>query len=394
LQILNIAHLYVPDSTDLRYVTNTIDDASGNANGIPDPGETVNMDITVKNFGMHTTTGITGILTESDPYITVDVSSASFDNIGPNQDGTSQTPFQFTVDSDCPVLHEVQFQLQVSAAFGYGTTLDFSVIVGQRQEYYTIDFESGAQGWTHHAASGWNDDWHLSTTRSQSPTHSWKCGDTGSGDYANLMDARLVSPVLPLQENAQLRFWHWMESEISGYYPDSAYDAGIVEASVDGGAWTLVEPEGGYPKTTRLTAGGSTPYSGPFAGTPCYGGSFDWQEANFDLGSLTGDSLQVRFRFGSDNSAADEGWYVDDVSLWGVVPVLAVQITDLIISRSGNDIVLTWTGGGSPDGFRVYRSDSPGGTFTQIWQGTNQSYTDVDALDRTANFYYVTAYTD
>jgi hypothetical protein len=314
--------------------------------------------------------------------------------MGPNLEGSSQTPFQFTVASDCPILHEVQFQLQVSTVAGYDTDLDFSVVVGQREEYYSIDFESGTPSWSHHAASGWIDEWHLSTTRSNSPTHSWKCGDTGSGDYANHMDARLESPVLALQDHAQLRFWHWMESEISGYYPDSAYDAGIVEVSVDGGPWTLILPDAGYPKTTRLTAGGSTPYSGPFGGTPCYAGNLDWQEAAFDLGSLTGDSLQIRFRFGSDNSGGREGWYVDDVSLWGVVPFSVVPVTDFVITRSGNDIVLTWIGGGSPDGYRVYRSDSPGGSYTQIWQGTNTTYTDTDALDRTTNFYYVTSYID
>ncbi len=394
LQLLDMAHLYCPDSTDLRYVSNIIDDAGGNGNGIPDPGETINMDVTLKNFGMHTTTGITGILTESDPYVSIGVTIASFDNMGPNQEGTSQTPFQFTVDSSCPILHEIQFQLQVSTATGYSTSLDFSVIVGQREEYYSIDFETGALGWTHHAASGWNDEWHLSTARSQSPTHSWKCGDTGSGDYTNHMDARLVSPVLPLQNHAQLKFWHWMESEISGAYPDSAYDAGIVEVSVDGGAWALIEPDGDYPKTTRTTSGGGSPYSGPFAGIPCYAGNFNWQEAAFDLGSLTGDSLQIRFRFGSDNSAADEGWYVDDVSLWGVLPVSVVPVTNFVITRAGNNIILTWTGGGSPDGYRVYRSLTPDGTFIQIWQGTSTNYIDIDALDRTINFYYVTSYTN
>ncbi len=394
LQLLDIAHLYCPDSTDLRYISHTIDDAAGNNNGIPDPGETIRMDVTLKNFGMHTTTGIAGILTESDPYVSIGISTATFDNMGPNQEGSSQTQFQFTADPSCPILREVQFQLQVSTTTGYSVSLDFSVIVGQRGEYYSIDFESGTPGWTHHAASGWSDDWHLSTVRSQSPTHSWKCGDAGAGEYANHMDARLVSPVLPLENHAQLKFWHWMDSEISGAYPDSAYDAGIVEASVDGGAWTLIEPDEGYPKTTRLTAGGSTPYSGPFGGTPCYAGNFDWQEAAFDLGSLTGDSLQIRFRFGSDNSAAEEGWYVDDVSLWGVLPVSVVPVTNFVITRSGNDIILTWTGGGSPDGYRVYRSDSLSGSYTQIWQGTSTNYTDTDALDRTINLYYVTSYTN
>jgi carboxypeptidase T len=394
LYLLNVADQYSVPPQDIRFRGYSINDITGNHNLIPDPGETVTMIDTLKNWGLNTATNVQGTLSETDPYVTINQNSSSFTNMGPNQVGHNLTSFSFSISENCPVLHNIQFHLRVTTALGYDSTIIFPVPVGQLTEYYSDNFESGAVGWTHSSASGWTDQWNLSTTRSHSTSHSWKCGSTSTGNYANHLDARLESPSLPLLNNAQLTFWHWMASEISGSYPDSAYDGGIVEVSVDGGAWTLVQPEGGYPKTIRRSAGGGNPYTGPFAGSPCYAGTFDWQEATFDLASLSGDSLKVRFRFGSDNSSGAEGWYVDDVRLLGVTTGGLTPVTELVITRSGNSVTLNWVSGGTQDGYRVYRATSAEGPFTQIWEGTATSYTDSGALHNPARFYYVTAYTN
>jgi len=391
LYLLNVAPLYAPDSTDLRLVTYAIHDPGGNNNGMADPGETVTMDVTLRNFGMYTAPGVAAVLFDSDPFTTILTNSAQYGNLGPNATGSSLTPYQFEVSAACSLLHEIQFQLNATTTQGYSDTLAFVVPVGQRETYYAVDFEAGESGWTHSSASGWIDQWHLSTQRSHSLTHSWKCGSTTTSDYDDNLDARLESPSLPLHSRTQLVFWHWMESEISGAYPDSAYDGGIVEISIDGGAWTLAVPEAGYPKTIRYTAGGGAPYSGPFGGSPCFAGNLDWRDDIIDLAGVVGDSLRIRFRFGSDNSVGGEGWYLDDVALKGLLPGGVLPITDLQIIRSGSRIMLNWTGGGIHDGYRVYRSDT-GASFSQVWQGTATTYTDSTIAGHDKYFYYVTSY--
>ncbi|MCW3131115.1 MAG: T9SS type A sorting domain-containing protein [Candidatus Methanospirare jalkutatii] len=88
-----------------------------------------------------------------------------------------------------------------------------------------------------------------------------------------------------------------------------------MEISVNGGAWTQIEPEGGYPY--RIRTGGEP---GPFpAETPCYSGTSDWSEAVFDLSEYEG-SARIRFRFGSDGAVTREGWYIDDVIIIGDGP--------------------------------------------------------------------------
>ncbi|MFC1572697.1 FlgD immunoglobulin-like domain containing protein, partial [Candidatus Eisenbacteria bacterium] len=178
------------------------------------------------------------------------------------------------------------------------------------QALMSDDMEVGVGSWTHYEVTdGYSDQWHHSSQRNHTGggTWSWKFGDTGGGDYADMTDGALESEAFNADEGGTLTFWHWMDAETSGSYPGHAYDGGFVEISVDGGPWTQIMPEGGYP---YLVVEGSGP--GPFPPeTPFYSGSFDWTKASFDLTGISG-SLRVRFRFGSDGAVTGEGWYIDD----------------------------------------------------------------------------------
>jgi hypothetical protein len=180
------------------------------------------------------------------------------------------------------------------------------------------DMESGVGGWTHAVVTGgYVDQWHQSTTRNHTSGGgtAWKFGDTAAGNYANLADGALVTEPLTIEGDVTLTFWHWIAAEVSGSYPGYAYDGGIVEMSVNGGAWTQVTPVGGY---TYLIRTGSNP--GPFAAeTPVFSGTADWSQVQFDLTDLSG-TVQFRFRFGSDGATGAEGWYIDDLMILGGAP--------------------------------------------------------------------------
>lgn len=177
---------------------------------------------------------------------------------------------------------------------------------------FFFDIEDGTPGWAHGVVlPGFNDEWHLSTQRNHTPggIQSWKCGDTGTGNYGNFLDAGLETEQYYLENASHLSFWHWMEAEASSSYPGYAYDGGLVEISVNGGDWTQVTPIGGYPYLVRV---GSNP--GPFpAETPIFSGNTGgWEQVVFNLSGISGD-VSFRFRFGSDGSETEEGWYIDDV---------------------------------------------------------------------------------
>ncbi|MBM3324737.1 MAG: hypothetical protein FJY66_03630, partial [Calditrichaeota bacterium] len=224
---------------------------------------------------------------------------------------------------------------------------------------FSDGFESGAPGWTHSSPPSWGDQWHISTERAHGGTHSWKCGHTGGGDYGNLLDARLISPVIPdIPNEARLYFWMQIEGELSWSYPDSAYDGGILEISADGGPFERVTTLGGYPKTFRWRSGSGGPFTGPMPGQPCWARDLTWVEEIMDLQGYAGQSIQFRFRFGSDAGGGNEGWYVDDVSVIALdLPDISVP-TGLAIAVEGDDLHLRWNSD-SNYGYRVYSDDTP-----------------------------------
>jgi hypothetical protein len=102
------------------------------------------------------------------------------------------------------------------------------------------------------------------------------------------------------------------------------WDGGVVEYSVDGGAWidagTAVSPAmtsdiflSDIDPTSSSILGGRKGYSGQSAGYPSL------QNASLNLSGkgLAGKNVRVRFRSGSDGNTGDKGWFIDNVSVSG-----------------------------------------------------------------------------
>jgi bacillopeptidase F len=207
------------------------------------------------------------------------------------------------------------YTVQASAQ-GFGSNTEEREIIAGRinlaalplRTGFSDNIENGAPGWTHtNVTPGYSDEWHISTQRNHTAggTKSWKCGSTGSGDYSDYLDAGLKTPTIDLQPNSKLYFWHWMDAEV--YSSNVAWDGGILEISMNSGAFEQITPTGGYPYT--IYSNPDSPFEG---GTPCFSGSHNWQQEEFDLTGYSGDAV-IRFRFGTDGYVTQEGWYIDDV---------------------------------------------------------------------------------
>lgn len=168
----------------------------------------------------------------------------------------------------------------------------------------TEGFEGGANGWTLGSGSTANT-WALWSTNVHSGNYAYHA--VGSSAVS---DQRLVSPpiVVPsAQSPVTLKFWNRqvLESRTGG-----CYDAGILEVSTNGGAtWA------------QITSGLLTdPYNGPIAsGNPLVGlngwcgDPQDWLNSIVDINAYAGQTVQFRFRVGTDTSVGREGWTIDDV---------------------------------------------------------------------------------
>ena len=292
-----------------EYVDHSIyDSAGGDGDGIPEPGETIDLYVIVGNDGNLDAQSAYGILSTSDPYATVVRDSASYGVIQSGDTEVNAVSYRVTIFSSCPSSHDIVFSLSMASAGGFTGDLQFDVLIGGLRD----DMENGQGNWEHYViTSGYNDEWHLESYRNHTPggTYSWKCGGTGSAPYSNYEDAALVTPEFYLPDSSRLVFWHWMDAETSGWYPGECYDGGAVYISIDGGPFEQIAPVGGYPYTIIGGSGNPLP-----DGTPVFSGTFDWTQAVFDLTGYSG-SARIMFRFTSDQGITYEGWYIDDVEI-------------------------------------------------------------------------------
>ncbi len=297
-----------------------IHDSNGDNDGILDSGESADIYLTAVNEGSGRADDLSGFLSTADPYVNINIETAEYPDIPPGNEAENTGPFHLSVAPDCPEGHIVDFEILFWCERGYSKIDSFSLWIGA----FSDDIESGEGDWEHYAVTaGYLDQWHISSQNNHTPdgSYSWKCGSTGSGDYANHDDAGLQTPPVRIGVGAELSFWHWIEAETKS--SEYAYDGGIVEISTDeGSSWEQIFPDGGYP---YKSASCSNPFDPE---TPCYSGSYDWNKQTFDLSSYFGNIL-IRFRFGTDSSVTREGWYIDDLVInTGSGYSLSIEILD------------------------------------------------------------------
>jgi len=291
------------------------DELGGNGNGTAEPGEQCDYHVILTNTGSEAAVNPTLTLASGDPLVAVLQATATAALIEPGQEVELLPACRLAIDGASPNPNEYPLWFTLTGDWGYHATTSLMLPVGG----FSDAMEAGVGGWTHQAGTtGFIDQWHLSTERNHTPggVYSWKQGDTGTGMYGNLCDGCLVTEAISLGEMTTLRCWHWMDAEVSTYYTGYCYDGGLVEVSINGGAWQQITPEEGYTHRIRT---GATP--GPFpAETQVYSGTFEWCEATFVLTGYAGSSGRFRFRFGSDGSSGREGWHIDDLVVSGSTP--------------------------------------------------------------------------
>jgi len=181
---------------------------------------------------------------------------------------------------------------------------------------FSENFTAGAGGFTVGGSGAQN--WALSTTR---PSPASGGNAFRATDIATVSDQQLTSPAINLptgQQPLTLRYQNWRNIENNG--TTGCFDGGVLEISLDGGAFTQM---------TGIALL-NDPYRGPISGAHSnpLAGLSAWCEPNpgrpysetlVDLSPHAGRAVRLRWRLGTDNSAAREGWYVDDVQVQSCV---------------------------------------------------------------------------
>jgi hypothetical protein len=122
---------------------------------------------------------------------------------------------------------------------------------------------------------------------------------------------------VPTGRTTYLYFDHAYQFE-TGLFGE-AFDGGVVEYSVNGGAtW---QPTDGLPTVNGYNATLETGGGNPLEGRRAFGGvSNGYQSTRINISSLAGNAVRFRFRIGTDFDVGDTGWFVDDVSVYNCGP--------------------------------------------------------------------------
>ncbi|MDI6839590.1 MAG: C25 family cysteine peptidase [bacterium] len=262
---------------------------------IPEPGDTFNLLISIKNSGTGEAINIDGILYSQNPYITILDSIANFGSLKPDSSGTAL--YTVRINQTCPSPYFTNFVLNLSTG-PYSFTDTFLLKIGYSE--FSDNVESGVGGWTH---GGTDDLWHITERDCHSQTHSWWCGDDGSQGYHNNMNAWLLSPKFVVGHDSWLSFWYRFDVAIYGV--DGIY----VEVG-DGNNWDTLD---------FIGSGGAL--------DSIYMGN-DWVIGAYPLNYPVGSELRVRFSFISDKEDVGEGFYIDDIQVGYPVQIANLRIND------------------------------------------------------------------
>ncbi|QQL45409.1 matrixin family metalloprotease [Sulfuriroseicoccus oceanibius] len=302
-----------------------ISESCAPANQTVDQGELITISVDLTN---------TGSLTATDTAVTLEAATnlvrvTSSDTLGDLAPGGSATAYlQFRHQGDNGSTPEIV--ITASASNGSPAELRQSFTIGTPSELINEGFEtlsvgSLPAGWS--AATTGATQWAVTGTSPNTGTKALFCSDS-SGDT----DATVTLPsiLLPADQSATLQFSHQFAFE-----PE--YDGGVLEISIDGGAWQDWVTAGG-----TFTQGGyvdaiRNPSSASIAGRQAWSGfSNGYQQvtATFPI-SAQGKPVQVRWLLSTDRNKSEQGWWIDDVTISGgytscipSLPTLTATATD------------------------------------------------------------------
>lgn len=282
-----------PSVTVSGYMMN---DASGNGNGLVDPGENIDL---VVNFSNHTdvdANNVSANIMSVSQYVTFGNNSAFIDRLPAHS--TVQVVYPITLSPETPFGNNVTFYVSyMGDLIEVGST---QLIVSVGTTGMSENFENN-NGYFEPSpnSNGW--EWGVSDyAGAHSGTKIW--GTRLNSNFQLGSTYNLTSQPVYIGSNFMLEFWH-------RFHTGSANAGGNVKISTNGGSvWQVITPEGGYPVS------GISPLSGP----GYQGNTEDWMLARFPLASYANQTVQFRFTFSSATSGtAAQGWFIDDVRTSG-----------------------------------------------------------------------------
>ena len=237
--------------------------------------------VNIRNKGLMDANNVKIQFTPLSSYVTIPVQVYT-KALLPSRTSDSTT-FNFTVSGSCPNNYGIPARLKImqnDTITIYNRV--YYIPVGNGTAILLDSAENGFNNWT---TSG---SWAITTAQYHSPAHSFT--DSPTGNYSNNTNNSMTLN-FPLNVSVKpvvfLSFWH-------RYYTEEGSDYCHVEVSSDNGAnWNGVISYSGNMQTWTYQNLDITSY--------CYGSQ----------------NVRLRFRLASNKYTNYDGWYVDDLKVWG-----------------------------------------------------------------------------
>ncbi len=205
-------------------------DPSGNNNGMIDPGETVDVIVTIKNSGLYDITDVLGEYITTDPYIIVNSADLDFGTIVPG--GEASGTINVTVDAATPEGYSIMGLLEIncnSNGNDFIYNFDLNLSVGIQVE----GFESGDLSQFDWETSG-NANWAVTNTEAYEGTYSVKSGSIGDQQESNL------EITVDVTADGEISFYRKVSSEATYDFLEFYIDGTLMEEWSGEVAWSEV----------------------------------------------------------------------------------------------------------------------------------------------------------
>ncbi len=283
-------------------------------NGAIDPGEAIGISLTLQNLGGVNTTNLVATLLNTNGVLYSSGSQTYGALVGLGAP-ISKT-FTFMADGNCGGAISPTLQLQ-DGPTNLGL-VSFSLPLGAPMSTWVQNFDSVTApalpaGWTIGGSAGYSNWVTSAAARDTAPYSAFAYEATN----ASVTD--LISPPIPVTlPTARFVFRQSFDTEVDP--TGTAYDGGVLEMSIGGGAFQDILAAGatfvsnGYNRTIV-----STNAENPLDGRLCWGGisgGFITTIINLPA-TAAGQNVQFKWRFGVDNmnGYGGTGWYVDTLAL-------------------------------------------------------------------------------
>ncbi len=279
----------------LTFYAVSVDDSSGDQDGMVDPGETVTLPVTIRNIGTEGATNVHAQITSNHPeYITIEDGDADFPDIAPDETGESLSPhFRITASAATPDETVITFTLTAFSDDSENTsTFQLEVTTSTFTARYIWNMDTDP-GWAAQPQWEWGVPQGIDGDPTSGYTGSNVYGYNLAGDYPdNMSEKYLTTNAINCANlvDVEVRFMRWLGVE------SSSYDHASFEVSNNGTNWhTIWEHTGGTLTDT------------------------DWIQQTFDISAYADEqpTVYLRWTMGeTDSSVTYFGWNIDDVEIW------------------------------------------------------------------------------